>query len=69
MDRTQNASEQQGDCVQPLNCPTQANTGLEWATHPHISPLKIESEGGPHNAMFVVWVSRRILNWVISTLA
>jgi hypothetical protein len=32
--RQGSANEQQGNYVQPWNCPTQANYRLEWATRP-----------------------------------
>ncbi len=33
----ENASERWEDFVQPSNCPTQAKTGLEWATRPSVA--------------------------------
>jgi len=43
----------------PSNRPTQAKGGLEWAA---LSLKQGESEGAPHNVLFVVWGARK-LEW------
>ena len=46
--RHENANERREDLVQRSNCPTQAKTGLEWATRP-VSPKAGETRlGHPH---------------------
>jgi hypothetical protein len=59
MDRTQTRASN-GKTLSAVELPPLKPTpGLDG---PPVPRLKIESEAGPHNALFVLWVTGRILN-------
>jgi hypothetical protein len=56
----ENANERRGDFVQRSNCPTQAKTGLEWATR-----LSKGAKGGAPCRALLGWADEDVRPYVV----